>query len=209
MKLAEAGFLHGGRSGRAKRFMNNRTQRRTVLCGQEKIEYELTRKQVKNINIRIKPDGRILVSASSRVSATYIDGLIEEKKLFITRALEKYEKQKEEEPPEEYHFNTGTLEEVCRDVWRLFHRYGIKYPVLKMRDMKSMWGSCRPEQGIVTLNLRLLKVPKSCIEYVVVHEFAHFIYPNHSKEFYALVESLMPDWRERRNVLRKYERTWS
>ena len=47
--------------------------------------------------------------------------------------------------------------------------------------------------------------PAECIEYVVLHEFAHFVHPNHSKDFYALVEKLMPDWKERREMLQGAE----
>jgi len=67
--------------------------------------------------------------------------------------------------------------------------------------MISRWGSCQPKRGIITLNKRLIETPRICIEYVVMHEFIHFLHPNHSKMFYDLLSTLMPDWRERKNTL--------
>ena len=74
----------------------------------------------------------------------------------------------------------------------------MPYPELKIRYMTARWGSCQPQKGIITLNSQLIEKPRRCMEYVVLHEFAHFIHPNHSKDFYTLVESLMPDWKERK-----------
>ena len=58
-------------------------------------------------------------------------------------------------------------------------------------------------QAIITLNQHLLEMPVSCIEYVVLHEFCHFLYPNHSKDFYAILSTLMPDWQQRKKLLDK------
>ena len=53
------------------------------------------------------------------------------------------------------------------------------------------------------MNRHLLEMPVSCIEYVVLHEFCHFLYPNHSKDFYAILTTLMPDWQQRKKLLDK------
>ena len=79
-------------------------------------------------------------------------------------------------------------------------RFGIDYSELAVRRMKSRWGSCTPS-GKITLNLKLIQVPKVCIDYVIVHELAHRKHPNHSSEFYTLLDKVMPDWRERKQRL--------
>ena len=94
------------------------------------------------------------------------------------------------------------LEQICREIYPLFKGYGVPWPKITVRDMTSCWGSCRPARAAITLNSRLIGQPRDSIEYVVLHEFAHFIHPNHSKDFYALVSELMPDWRERKEKLR-------
>ena len=67
--------------------------------------------------------------------------------------------------------------------------------------MKSRWGSCNPGKGILTFNTQLMYAPPECIEYVVVHEFAHFLQPNHSALFYNEVAAVLPDWKDRRKKL--------
>ena len=62
--------------------------------------------------------------------------------------------------------------------------------------MKSRWGSCTGE-GRITLYLHLLRAPEACIDDVVVHELCHLVEHNHGKGFYALMDRVMPDWRQR------------
>ncbi len=80
-------------------------------------------------------------------------------------------------------------------------RYGIKKPRIKFRQMKSRWGSYIIANNTITINTNLIRTSKICIEYVIMHELIHVIYPNHSKEFYNLLTLQMPDWRLRKNML--------
>lgn len=232
---------------------------RSVLCGDREIGYLLMRKSVKNINLRIKPDGLIQVSANRRVAIGFIENFIADRQEFIFHALDKYASM-EQKPRQARQFEDGeqynvlgqvlelkilegqkdlvsadgrciyltvkdaddarrkerclnrwfqelevsVFDRVCRETYPLFQSYGVQYPEIKIRTMKSMWGSCRPERGIITLNSRLIETPMECIEYVVLHEFAHFIHPNHSADFYDLVARYMPDWKARKKALEKY-----
>ena len=71
--------------------MISNTEIRNVRCEQRVLEYQLTRKQVKNINLRVKPDGQVFVSASQNVPVEFIDNFVKEKQEYIIRALDKYE----------------------------------------------------------------------------------------------------------------------
>ncbi len=102
---------------------------------------------------------------------------------------------------------------LCRETFepllmRLHTPLGVAPPALRVRDMRSRWGSCIPAKGVVTLSSRLLAAPLPCVEYVALHELCHLLQPDHSPRFHALVERFMPDWRERRALLNAGETAW-
>ncbi len=78
--------------------------------------------------------------------------------------------------------------------------WGVAYPPLKIRDMKTRWGSCS-SKGNVSLNLRLIHQPIELIDYVVLHELCHLKELNHSPRFWKLMDRVLPDWRDRRKRL--------
>ncbi len=98
--------------------------------------------------------------------------------------------------------------EIISETYPVFQKYGVPMPALRIRNMETRWGSCLAKKGIITLNKRLLEAPRNCIEYVVMHEFCHFVHPNHSKHFYGFLATLMPDWRERKKTLDKSAVYW-
>lgn len=79
---------------------------------------------------------------------------------------------------------------------------GIPRPSIGMRYMTSRWGVCYPKKAKITLSTRLIHYPVECMEYVLLHEYSHFLVQNHSASFYAVVGRFMPDYRERRKRLR-------
>lgn len=66
-------------------------------------------------------------------------------------------------------------------------------PSLSIRTMKTRWGSCSPT-GRLTLNPLLVKAPRVCIDYVILHELCHIAEHNHGPSFYRLMTQVMPDW---------------
>lgn len=81
-------------------------------------------------------------------------------------------------------------------------RRGIPTPRLFIRAMRTRWGSARPPDRI-SLSTHLVKVAPACIEYVVMHELCHLKHPDHSPAFYALLGACLPDWRPRRDRLKR------
>lgn len=67
---------------------------------------------------------------------------------------------------------------------------------LKVRRLNRSWGNCRPIQHKVTLSSRLATKPPECLEYIIIHELAHMIIPDHSLAFKKLVNKHCPNWRE-------------
>lgn len=237
------------------------SEMRVIILEDMEIRYELTRKSVKNVNLRIDASGNVKVSASRRVPVDYIEGFMRQKQALILAAVrqaaENSRRQCGKEPltamryvegehlillgkryevkvvisgTERIYLDDGSIyfhvkkpddtrhkelmyekwlkayqyevyENICHQVHKQFLQYRVAYPVIKVRRMTSRWGSCQPYKGIVTLNSRLIETPRFCIEYVVMHEFCHFIHPDHSKAFHALMTKMMPDWKQRRQYL--------
>ncbi len=168
------------------------------------LKYDLVYKKVKNINLRIKPDGSICVSANKRVADKTIESFIMSKSDFILRALEKY-KNMQMNAPKQYFDDSeicGVIESLCLKVYPYYEEKGIKYPQIKFRKMTSRWGSCHTVRGILTFNTALKYASYECIEYVVHHEFTHFLEPDHSKNFYAELEKVCPDYKIYRKQLK-------
>lgn len=81
-------------------------------------------------------------------------------------------------------------------------RNGTSYSKVSIRDQKTRWGSCSTS-GTISFNWRLLLAPESVFDYVIEHEAAHIEVRDHSKRFWNLLESRVPDWRESRDWLRR------
>lgn len=73
-------------------------------------------------------------------------------------------------------------------------------PPIKLRYMNTQWGNCSPT-GVITLNPNLIKAPKECIDYVILHELCHIAEHNHSERFYHLMNQVMPGWQKIKNRL--------
>ncbi len=74
-----------------------------------------------------------------------------------------------------------------------FLKYDVKPSTLILRDMPTRWGSCTPK-GKIILNPELIKAPKGCIEYVIIHELCHLVHHHHTQKFIDLQTKEMPTW---------------
>lgn len=81
-------------------------------------------------------------------------------------------------------------------------KLNIEKPTLQVRKMKTRWGVCHVSKGKVVLNSELVKYDYEVIRYVIIHELMHFFEPNHSKEFWKLVENLVPDYKNIRQSMK-------
>ncbi|QPH84116.1 M48 family metallopeptidase [Campylobacter concisus] len=205
-------------------------------------EVKIIKKEVKNITLKVRPNGEAILTAPKAASDEHIKFIIEKRAKWIVQKRAFFTSFKT--PKKEYvsgedfkylgriyrlkvvqskeervKLQRGYLELFVKDKSDLERKRNLVYEWyyekatlyffnilqefnkiakqyiknIKIRQMKTRWGSCNPYKSYINLNIELIKKPRVCIEYVVFHELAHLLYPNHSKKFYDYLTLYMPD----------------
>ncbi len=232
-------------------------EKHTVVYSDKQIEFELERKNVKNINLNVKPDMSIVVTANDDVPVEFIQDFVKRKAPWILKNKGYFKNTQPEQITKKEYVSGESfkylgkqyrlkVEETDKDesvkhyqgfiylfvkdkkdlnkkkkllnewfekkaaiafkesldrIYPIVEKYGMAKPAIQIKLMKARWGSCNRNKKIISLNSELIKAPKYCIDYVVLHELIHFMQKNHNKEFYNFMTSLMPDWRQRKEIL--------
>lgn len=92
-------------------------------------------------------------------------------------------------------------EKIKERVANYQEQLGVEINRIRIKEQKKRWGSCSSKKNL-NFNWRLIMAPISVIDYIVVHELTHLIHPNHSKEFWKTVETIIPDYREKQEWLK-------
>ena len=79
----------------------------------------------------------------------------------------------------------------------------VHFNMVRIKNVKTIWGSCSSKKNL-NFNFRLFFLPEALIDYVFVHELAHLKHMNHSKAFWSEVEKQIPDYKKRREELKRY-----
>ncbi len=209
------------------------------------MQVQIIKKDIKNINIKVKPNCEVILTAPIQTTKEHIDMVLKKRERWIEKKIVYFKEhqqytQKEyvsgenfvylgrnyrlkviESDAEEAKLQKGYLYLYVKDrddftrkeklikKWYLekakyhFKKALQKYqPIVakeiksvKIREMKTRWGSCNASKSYINLNSILIQKPTRCIEYVVFHELAHLIHPNHSRQFYNYMSIHMPDWK--------------
>ena len=195
--------------------MSARGGRRAPARVAEPVELEvddlvvrLTRKRVKNLNMRVhRSGGFVEISAPVHVGDGEVMRFVREKRGWIDAKLAQVAASPAavaaEAPPDEVAAWRAVVKACVPalvEAWEPI--MGVKAGKLAYRNMTSRWGSCQPATGRICINVRLALYPPECLEYVVVHELCHLLERGHGPRFKALMDAFMPDWRTRRAKLR-------
>ncbi len=187
----------------------------------KKIAYRLERSpRRKHTYITIQKDGSVVVRANMTISDAAIDAFVEEKRRWIEEKVQRFQKAKEVQQKGFYllgelHAREGRTEEELDRLYRntareiippLVTEYSEKmglFPTrITFRKNRSRWGSCSSTNSL-SFNTQLAQTPHAFIEYVVVHELAHILHKNHSRDFWRLVERYLPDYKARQKCVKE------
>ena len=128
----------------------------------------------------------------------------------ITQQLEEIEKSsatKEEKTVVKNALMDWYREQAEKKIFERMNYYarliGKQPKSIKIRNHKRQWGSCSGN-GNVRFNWKIIMTPISVLDYVIVHELCHLIYPHHSSQFWQKVQSIIPDYKKKRDLLKEY-----
>lgn len=219
----------------------------SINCGDNKIDFDIQGKDVKNINLTVRPNLEVMVSANNQVPIEYITDFVHAKAKWIEGKRAYYKKNESIDqgvreyvncesfrylgrqyrlkvfqlPDEGVKYYRGYIhlyikdlkdtkkKAALMDIWyeqrseivfkdsikrmhKLVKAYEIEVPKMDIRQMKSRWGSCYPDEKRIILNRSLIKAPRDCVDYVVLHELIHFKFEKHDRDFFRLLDILMP-----------------
>ncbi len=150
--------------------------------------------------------GEVIAKAPLRTSAATVRSFVERHASWVEEQLARYRELLAQDPP----LTEEMLEELKRQGRELFprrvayyaERMGEPYGRVTVKCQKTKWGSCSGKKNL-NFNCLLMLAPLEILDYVVVHELCHLREMNHSARFYREVEKVLPDYRARREWLRK------
>ena len=167
--------------------------------------YELIRSARRTLALQVTADCRVVVRAPMRASQKQIDQFVSHHADWIAAHMALQQKRRENHPEptaqEREECIRRAREELPRKVAKYSAVMGLYPTGLTITGAEKRFGSCSGKNRIC-FSWRLMRYPEEAIDYVVVHELAHIRHKDHSKAFYACVEAVLPDWRERRELLK-------
>lgn len=181
-------------------------------CEEKNTEYQirLIRSNRKSVAIEIRPDCSVCVRAPYRMTNGEIRQFLQEKNDWIEKHLETM-KEKQERLSQVESLSMKEIRELADQALKVIppkaahyaRLLNVSYGRITIRNQKTRWGSCS-SKGNLNFNCLLMLAPEEVVDYVVVHELCHRIEMNHSKAFWNLVESVLPDYKERQKWLKAH-----
>jgi predicted metal-dependent hydrolase len=168
--------------------------------------YELIRSDRKTLSLEVTRELPLRVRAPRRCAKAVIDGFVAKHAGWIEKQMERQKKRVGAAPPEPTPEEAAALKRRAKEVLPERVAYfskimGLAPSGIRITSAKRRFGSCSAKSSLC-FSFRLMGYPEPAVDYVVVHELAHIKHKNHGSKFYALVASILPDYKERRKLLK-------
>ncbi len=171
------------------------------------IRYTVTHSQkARYMRLTVRPGGDVILTVPSGAGETAITRFMDRHMSWVVRAVKRMRNQIPlpvygKRAYVRYKEEARSFVEGRVHFWASI--YKISFKRIAIRNTKTRWGSCSRE-GNLNFSYAILFLPKELADYCIVHEICHLKEHNHSKNFWALVEAALPDYKKRRVMLRKY-----
>ena len=170
------------------------------------MDYGIVRSRRRTVALEVTREGRVLVRAPLRMPQGEIERFVASHAAWLEKAQAKVAARQAAHPPLSEQ-KTAALRQLAKEVLpdKVAHYaaiMGVTPASVKITSARTRFGSCSAKCRLC-FSLYLMAYPDAAIEYVVVHELAHLRHHDQSPAFYAEVEKYLPDWRQRRELLRR------
>ena len=169
-------------------------------------EYILIRSRRRTLSMEIKKDLTVLVRAPLNCARGEIDRFVQQHEEWIALHMEKQRQRAAAHPEPTEEQRKALIAKAKVQLPPKVARYaavmGVKPTGITVTGARTRFGSCSGKNRL-SFTWRLMDYPDEAIDAVVVHELAHIVHKNHGKEFYALVESVLPDYKQRQKLLER------
>ena len=181
------------------------------------MEFKLIRTNRKTVAIQVNPDLSITVRAPRYASKKEIDRIVEKNETWIYKHIEIIKNKSDYEALNVEKLTSEEIKTLAEQALKLIpqrveyfaRQVGVDYGRITIRNQKTRWGSCS-SKGNLNFNWRLIFAPEEVVDYIVVHELAHRKEMNHSRAFYDVVASILPDYKVREKWLKENgEKLWN
>ena len=168
--------------------------------------YELIRSNRKTLALEITHDCRVLVRAPLCLPQKQIDAFVESRDAWIKKHLEQQRRRAACAPTPPSPEQVAHLKETARKIipekvayWS--RQMGVSPTGIKITTARKRYGSCSGKNSLC-FSCFLMEYPEEAVDLVVVHELCHIREKNHGPRFYALLEHYLPDYKERKKLLK-------
>lgn len=189
--------------------VGNFNMEKTLNRNDSTISYVLkNRKGIRSIRISVNGDGSVVVTKNSRLPIIFAEAFVKSKFTWIQEQLREVEKR-----PKKLlaHYNSKDFKAykerslvLVHDRVAYFNKfYNFEIKNITVRNQKTRWGSCSGKKNL-SFNYKILFLPEELQDYIVVHELCHLKEMNHSKKFWNLVATQVPDYKIKRQKIKLY-----
>lgn len=169
-------------------------------------EYTIIRSSRRTLALEISDDLKLVIRAPNRCSMAYIESFVNKHTDWIDSHMEKQRHRMESRKTLTEEEQNDLLMKAKEVIPPLVDRYakmmGLCPSGVKITHAQKRFGSCSARNSLC-FSLKLMQYPQEAIEYVVVHELSHIVHKNHGKEFYTLIESVLPEYKKMEALLKR------
>ena len=181
--------------------------KKQITLQNKRVNYTLRKsKRARRMRLAVYCDGSVVITAPFDLQENIAERFIQEKVKWLLSKLNFF-KQFEgkliaRHSPNDYiKYKESALALVVAKVAHLGNLHGYQFNKVSIKSQKTRWGSCS-KKGNLNFNYKILFLPDKIQDYIVVHELCHLREFNHSKQFWSLVEKIIPNYREIRRELK-------